>query len=957
MINIDRDNILNHDGDDNEIDDISVIRLRKYRAKKKDDVNNKLDNRFLSRFKLVKEKFFLLGERLKPFGRKVWLRIGNVVSLLSPIYVKLKKVMARRKSRSRLKRVKRSLLRIKIIRFIAFLFFGSAIVGVMAFYVLFAWYSRELPKVGNVLRTSGYSTKIYDRNGQMLYDLAPGDERRNKITADKLPQHLKNAVVATEDKNFYTNETGYDLSFFMKTIFYYITERRLVGGSTITQQLVKNALLTNERTVSRKFKEWVLATQVAENYSKDEILTMYLNEAPYGGTAYGIATAAEVYFDKEVQDLNLLESAILAGLPQSPSRYSPISGGYTEDGESLWKMRTRGVLNRMLDEGYISNDEYEKALTELGKMVIDKRAIEIKAPHFVFYVKDQLVEMFGEEVVEKGGLEVTTTLDYEIQDEVQDIVKTEIDKVKEYNVTNGAVMVMDPQTGEILVMVGSRDFFDEEIDGQFNAAVNALRQPGSSIKPVTYLTMLRQGYTPATIIVDAPTEFKVDKYSNGYEPKNYDGQFRGPVNVRNSLGSSLNIPAVKALAMVGVENFLQQAYEMGFKTLVPTKENLKRFGLAVTLGGAEVHLIDTSTAYSTFANGGHKIEPVSILKVKDQSGNTVYSHQVVDGQRIISEGEAFLINHILSDNNARLLAFGANSLLNTGKAIAVKTGTTNKMIDNWAVGWSQEFIVTAWVGNNDNSSMKRAASGSSGASILWKRTINTMLAHGYKTPDWEVPDEVVEVEVDQISGYPAHDDFPSKKEYVIKGTLPTEPDPYHQMIYVCKGEEDKLATEARITRKKAVKREFIVLKENDPFMAEGVNRWQQGIDKWLENQGDERYDYPTEYCGESSDVYVSVRDPDDKDTYDDEEIKVRVEAGSDDGIEWIEVYIDGELHDKIDSDYYEEKVIIPAGKHEIYAIAKSRSGKTQKGSTRHFGTGGVDWDEGEGDEEDIEEDD
>ena len=874
---------------------------------------------------------------------------GILVRLFS--YVKLVMARIKRKraaSRRKLtpnQRLKKSLRFIKSIRFLAILFFTTVIAGVIGFFVLFAWYSRELPKVGNVQRYAGYSTKIFDRNGKLLYDMSPGDERRNSVTADQLPQHLKNAVIATEDKTFYQNEQGYDITFFLKTIYYYIKDRRLVGGSTITQQLVKNALLTNERSVSRKFKEWVLATQVARKYTKDEILTMYLNEAPYGGTAYGVATAAELYFDKEVKDLSVLEAAVLAGLPQSPSRYSPIIGKRSEDGELFWKIRTNGVLMRMLEENYISNEEYNQLLTELKDLEINKKGIEINAPHFVFFVKQQLIEMFGEELVELGGIKVTTSLDLELQNEVEELVKSEIDRVKNYNITNGAVMAMDPQNGEILVMIGSRDYFDEEIDGKFNVAVDGLRQPGSSIKPVTYLTMIRQGYTPASVIVDVPTTFLRSEYDAPYNPKNYDGSFRGAVNIRNSLGSSLNIPAVKALATVGIDNFLQQAYEMGFKTLAPTAENKQRFGLAVTLGGAEIHMIDQITAYSSFANGGLKIEPLSILKVEDQNGHTLFERQEVQKQRIFSEGEAFLINHILSDNNARLLAFNPHSLLNTGRDIAVKTGTTNEEKDNWAVGWSRTFIVSAWVGNNDNTKMRGAVSGVSGASPIWRKTVNLLIANEFEVPDWEIPDSVEEVEVDQISGYLAHDEFPSKIEYVIKGTLPTEPDPIHKMIYVCKGKEDQLATEAKIAGRRAVEREFIVLKENDPYMVDGENLWQQGIDEWINGQGDTRYKVPTEYCGDSGDVYVSVRNPDNKETYDDTDIKVEVVAGSDDGIEWIEIWIDDELHEKVDDYEYDETVHISSGRHEIYAKAKSRSGKTKKSSTKRFGTGGVNWEE------------
>ena len=322
--------------------------------------------------------------------------------------------------------------------------------------------------------------------------------------------------------------------------------------------------------------------------------------------------------------------------------------------------------------------------------------------------------MFGEELLLKGGLTVTTTLDWELQELAQTVVTEEVEDVARYDISNGAALAMQPQTGEILAMVGSKDYFDEAIGGQFNVAVDGLRQPGSAIKPITYLGMIKRGFTPATMIMDVPTTFARNEQDKPYTPKNYDGQFRGPVSLRQSLGSSLNIPAVKSLATVGLEEFLTLAYEMGIETFEPTVDNLQRFGLALTLGGGEVYMLDLASAYSIFANGGLKVEPIAILKVTDSDGKVLFEHKQTQGKRVIEEGEAFLINHILSDNNARLLAFGPNSLLNTGRPIAVKTGTTNDMKDNWTIWWSREILVASWVGNNDNSSMSYVASGITG---------------------------------------------------------------------------------------------------------------------------------------------------------------------------------------------------------------------------------------------------
>lgn len=853
------------------------------------------------------------------------------------------------KNRARSRRQSRLTSEQKRLRLMKFLRIGAigALIGavgmVLAFFVAFAWYSRELPKPGEVVRRQGYSTKIYDRNGQLLYDLYD-DERRSPIEIENVPETLKQATIAIEDKDFYKHR-GFDLMTVVRIPYNFVFKRRVVGGSTLTQQLVKNALLTNERSLSRKFKEFVLSLQIERNFTKEEILEMYLNEAPYGGTAWGVGTAAEVYFNKPISELNLVESAILAGLPQRPSAYSPYTGKTDADGTPLWSVRAKGVLRRMHEDGYITDLAYEEALSQLDTTEFERAPVSINAPHFVFYIRDLLSEMYGEEVVETAGFKVTTTLDLDFHKTAQSIVKEEVEKVEEsLNITNGAVVVVDPRNGEMISLVGSRDYSNSEIGGQFNVPVDGLRQPGSAIKPLTYLALLQRGYTPASMLVDVPTTFQATENDRPYTPQNYDGTFKGPVSVRNSLGSSLNIPAVKALAIVGVEDFLNLAYNMGLETFEPTEANKKRFGLAVTLGGAEVHMTDLALAYSSFANGGKKVEPVSILKVEDKDGRVLFEHRPVEGRQIISEAEAFLISNILSDNNARAMAFGTNSLLNTGRPIAVKTGTTNDLRDNWAIGWSREVLVTAWVGNNDNSAMKSVASGISGATPIWRRVILAALEHGYGAPEWSVPSDVEQKMVDSISGYPEHDDFPSRSEYIIKGSLPSLPDPIHSELKVCEDQPDRLATDADILEGDFDEREFIVLKEDDPVSQDGVNRWQMGIDAWIENHQDDRYKYPKEYCGDEGEVSVILTEPKDERTYDGEDIKVKAEASASDGIEKIEIWVDGSKKETIEDRKYEGTIHMPAGKHKIYAIAFSRSGKEDKSSTHEIGTGGVKWD-------------
>lgn len=847
---------------------------------------------------------------------------------------------SRRSRLSRYSPVQKRLRTLKFIQYASVLGLVGVVGGIVLFFGMFAWFSRDLPKPGQIVRREGFSTTILDRNGKSLYDLFD-KERRIPVTIDQMPLALRQATVAVEDKDFYKH-SGVDLLTPIRIVYNVVFRQRVVGGSTLTQQLVKNVLLTNERSLTRKFKEFVLALQIERQFTKDQILEMYLNEAPYGGTAWGVAAAAQQYYGKSLSELSPIEAIILAGLPQRPSAYSPFLGKTDDDGELLWKVRTKGVLRRMQEDGYITEQEHDQYVTELESIQFQRASFEISAPHFVFYVRDQLAQMYGEDVLEQGGLKVTTTLDSNLQEKAEIVVKEEIEKVKDLNITNGASIAMDPKTGEILSMVGSVDYFSKEIDGQFNVAVNGLRQPGSSIKPLTYLLMFRNGYNPGSMIVDAETSFTPNAEADAYEPKNYDGKFRGPVSLRDSLGSSLNIPAVKSLAMVGIDAFLHQAYDMGFVTLEPTAANKQRFGLSATLGGAEVHLIDTVSAYSSFANGGRKVEQVSILKVENKDGRVLYEHKPIQGPEVLSSAEAFLINHVLSDNSARLLAFGANSLLNTGKPIAVKTGTTNDQRDNWTIGWSQEIMVGVWVGNNDNSAMKRVASGITGASPIWRRIILDALAEGYKAPEWVVPSTVEAVRVDSVSGYPSHDGYPEKAEYVIKGSLATTPDPIHTKLKLCRG-ENKLANQARVASGDYEEKEFIILKEDDPVSQDGRNRWMEGITNWINGQDDSRYKVPTEYCGDSGDVFVRLNKPENEKNFPQESIEIEAESDSGEGIEKLEIIVNGSIKETVQERTFKKVLQLPKGRYEIYVKAYSRNGKTAESGKAHIGTGGENW--------------
>lgn len=730
-------------------------------------------------------------------------------------------------------------------------FFGI-IAGVVLLVFLFFWYGRDLPTPGKLNATNlSESTKIYDRNGILLYDIFQG-QNRTYVELKDISKTLQQATIAIEDKDFYTNQ-GFSLAAYLRVARDVILLRGISGGSTLTQQLVKNALLTSERTLPRKIKELILAIQVDKKYSKDQILELYLNIVPYGGTMVGVEAASEGYFGKKAKDLSLVESAILAGLPQLPSYYSP-SGQHPK----AYIDRTTDVLRRMAEDGYITSKQEKDAVKSLDKVEFLPKGQSIKAPHFSFYVKDLLTRQFGESMVEQGGLQVTTTLDYKLEEKAEQIVNEEVDAAKSLKVGNGASIVLNPKNGEILAMIGSKDFFATEsatavkdkkipFDGQFNVVTQALRQPGSSIKPVTYATALAKGYTAASLLMDTHTVFP-NQGGKDYEPHNYDGKFHGPVQMRFALGSSLNIPAVKMLARIGVKNMLTTAYNMGISTFTPTDENVNHFGLSITLGGGEVHMIELASAYSAFANGGERVDPVAILKVTDRKGKVLYENKDTMPKRVVSPEVAFIVSHMLLDNNARLMTFGPNSYLNIpGRTIAVKTGTTDDKRDNWTIGWTPSVLVATWVGNNDNSPMGNVASGVTGAAPIWRRIILEALK-GKPAEDFPKPDTVSAVTIDSLGGGLPIDGQSTRSEYFIKGTEPQGPAAIYKEIKVSKADNGKLASDSEVAKNEYDIKKYIVFSEDDPFSADGKNRWQDGINEWLDqnHKDDSLYRPPTQ---------------------------------------------------------------------------------------------------------------
>lgn len=798
-----------------------------------------------------------------------------------------------------------------ILKYLGIMSLIGVVLGIILLLVVLAWTARSLPDPNTVIRRDGFSTKIVDRDGETLYDLYT-DYNRLPVKFEEISPLLRQATVAVEDKEFYTHE-GFSIWGMIRGGSRLFTRGRAQGGSTLTQQLVKNVLLTSDRSLVRKVKELVLAIQIERKFSKDEILTMYLNEAPYGGTAVGIAAASERYFGKLPSDLTLTQAAILAGMPQAPSRYSPYGNDPT-----AYIGRTTSVLRRMREDGYIDKVAEEASLAELPNVEFKDQSVEIRAPHFVFYVKDQLVDLLGEAVVEQGGYTVTTTLDTELQELAQTTVAEEIGKLGKAGIGNGAAMVMNPQNGEILSMVGSKDYFATDYDGEVNV-VMSLRQPGSTIKPVTYAAAFAKGYSPATMLLDVPTKFPGGREGEFYEPKNYDGKFHGPTQLRFALGSSLNIPAVKLLSLVGLKDMLSLAYNMGFESLEPTTENMKRFGLSVTLGGGEVRLYDLVRAYSAFANGGERIEPVSILKV-ERDGQVIYEAKQAKKQRVISEEVAFLINHVLYDNNARLLTFGANSYLNmNGRPIAVKTGTTNDKRDNWTIGWSSNAVVGVWVGNNDNSPMKDVASGVTGASPIWRK-IMLKAWEKYKGDDFVAPGNVEARQVDTVSGYPEHDGYSARADYFVKGTAPTEPDPIHTKVKVCRSDENKLAPEVDVARGEYNEKVFYVLKPES-------NNWEDDILSWIDSQGDQAYKVPREYCSADTDLVIGFEKPGNESRVDSNSFDVRIKVTTAKEVEWVRLYSNGSEIESFGSEKsISTNITLPDGTYELMAKVKTKDG-------------------------------
>lgn len=675
---------------------------------------------------------------------KAPLRIIRWAMLLILKFLKiLKKILFKR--RKKLKKIKIFPLPIGVK--IKYFFIGSIFSLVFFFIPLVVIiFLQELPNPKQLsFQQAPLTTKIFDRNGTLLYQIY-ANQNRTLVPLSSIPKYLQEATISIEDKNFYRN-SGIDISAIIRAAIANFSGKPLQGGSTITQQLIKSTLLSPERTIKRKVKEIILAFWADKIYTKDQILEMYFNQIPYGGTAWGIEAASEVYFGKQTQDLSLAEASFLAGLTKAPTSYSPYG-----ESPDLWKARQEEVLTKMEQLKFISSKEKSDALKE--ELVFSSPQIPIYAPHFVMYVKDLLAKKYGIGMVEKGGLQIITSLDLKTQDMAQKIVTSEVEKNTYLNLSNGASLVTNPKNGDILAMVGSKDYSDLN-SGNFNVAT-ALRQPGSSIKVVTYAAALSQGFTAATILDDSPVSYN-SPGSPTYSPVNYDGKFRGKMSLRIALANSINIPAVKTLSKIGVQNMIDLGKKMG----ITTWTHPENYGLAITLGAAEAKMTDMATVYGVLANQGQRVNLNPILKLTDSKGNILEEKTETSLEKtlIIDPGVAFIISNILADNAARAMEFGTNSPLNIpNRYVSVKTGTSDNKRDNWTIGYTPDFVVAVWVGNNDNSPMSQVlASGITGAAPIWHEIMTNLLS-GTNPNKTTVPPNVIQK------------DCIGRKEYFIKGT-------------------------------------------------------------------------------------------------------------------------------------------------------------------------------------------
>ena len=771
---------------------------------------------------------------------------------------------------------------------------------------LFAWYSRDLPEPGKIMdRSVALSTKIYDRTGEVLLYEVHGPENRSLVKIDDVPQHVVDATIAIEDKDFY-NHGGISIWGIIRgQIVPRLSGNRSQGGSTLTQQFVKNAILTDERKLSRKIKEWILSWQIEKKYDKRQILEFYFNEIPYGGSVYGVEAAARYYFDKSVKDLTIAEAAVLASLPQAPTTYSPYGNN-----KDLLINRQHIILDLMVEQKYITKEQAEIAKDQ--ELVFKKRAEQIKAPHFVMYVRELLEQKYGASIVEQSGWEIKTSLDWTAQQKAQEIIDDIAQKnLENYKANNAALVSIDVESGEILSMIGSKDYFDDSIDGQVNVALSS-RQPGSSLKPLVYLAAFNKGYRPDTILFDLETNFAAS--GDPYKPKNYDGGQRGPVSMRKALAGSLNIPAVKTLYLAGIYTVTDLASRFGYTTL----NDPDRYGLSLVLGGGEVKLLEHVNAYATFAREGVYKDAVAVLEIKDSKGKIIEEKDNNKGRRVLEKEPVRLLNDILSDNDARSYIFGANNYLTLpDRPVAAKTGTTNNYHDAWTVGFTPQIATGVWVGNNNNTEMSAGADGSVVAAPIWqgymKEVTKNLPVVGFKKEELPKCDKAM-VCGELSSGQPIKIDK-------LSGKLATENTPYTTI------EEKKYVEVHNILH-------YVNINDPlgdplaDPTNDPQYNLWEAPVAKYAEEQGYISQISPTEY----DDIHkpedkpsLSWQEPYNNQNVTSSHLELSVTTDAPRGVERVEYFLDNEL---IGTSYlkpfdfvYQISPFISNGGHQLKAMA------------------------------------
>ncbi len=638
--------------------------------------------------------------------------------------------------------------------------------------VIYAYHAASLPPPHELYQRAALfkSTMIYDRHGRLLSEVFdPQEGRRSVVPLSDIARVVIEATVATEDATFFSNP-GLSATGIVRSLYLDLRAGEMVyGGSTITQQLVKNLYLTRERTLSRKVKEAILAAEISRQYGKDEILEVYLNEVYFGNLAYGIAAAAETYFGKAASELSLPEAALLVGLIQSPARYDP----YTKTESALARRGT--VLRLMNERGYITQAELRQAAIEPLSLVPPR--VVMRAPHMIVHVREQLERLYGTELLYRGGLRVYTTLDLELQKLAEEIAADKVARLRERDATNAALIAMDPRTGDVLAMLGSVAFYDAEIDGQVNVAL-ALRQPGSTMKPFTYLAAMERGWSAATMLMDVEQEFP-DGSGGAYVPHNHDEREWGAVSLRTALACSRNIPAVSTLQQVGIPALLEVTQRLGIRSL-----NRPDYGLSLTLGSGEVTLLEMVAAYGALANGGHRVTPRVVLRVEDQEGRVIMPEMPPESPRVIDPRHAYMLTHILSDEKARMAAFGSDSALKLSVPSAAKTGTTDGYRDSWIVGYTPSLVTGVWMGNCDNRPM-RGVTGAEGAALIWHDFMERVVS-SVPSQEFVRPAGLTEVEVCPVSGERRTDSCPpGRKELFLVDNSPRDECSVHRRSLIC----------------------------------------------------------------------------------------------------------------------------------------------------------------------------